>query len=78
MDKILIEMDMETGDFTVDYTNDGKGCGIDEALFAIVGLTKSVKENFDIPVVNVIGLICEQEALWDNPSQYKEEKDVLN
>lgn len=78
MDKILIEMDMETGDFTVDYTNDGKGCGIDEALFAIVGLTKSVKENFDIPVVNVIGLICEQEALWDKANDSEPEEKYIN
>lgn len=62
MEKIILEMNMENGDYSIDFSNDGKGIGVNEIMLALVGLTNSACKNFQIPFPEVIGILCESQS----------------
>lgn len=78
MDKIIINVDHVTGDYSIDFSNDGKGINTEEVLFAFTALAQTIKESFDFPVVNMIGLLCEQEAIWDKEDTVETTEENLN
>lgn len=78
MDKIIINVDHVTGDYSIDFSNDGKGINTEEVLFAFTALAQTIKESFDFPMVNMIGLLCEQEAIWDKANDSEPEEKSIN
>ena len=59
MERIVIEMNMENGDYSIDFSNDGKGIGTDELIFGIVGLTYAACNDFKVPFPELISILCQ-------------------
>ena len=59
MERIVIEMNMENGDYSIDFSNDGKGIGTDELIFGIVGLTYAACGDFKVPFPELISILCQ-------------------
>lgn len=62
MERIVIEMNMENGDYSVDFSNDGKGIGTDELIFGIVGMVHAACTDFKVPFPDLIGILCQTQS----------------
>lgn len=70
-DKILIELETTTGDYSIDFNNGGNGINTEGCLLAIVGLVRQAQDMFNIPFVNIVGLLCEEQTNAENNKQKK-------
>lgn len=74
-EKIIIEMDLESYDYTIDFNNGGNGINTEGCLLAIVGLVRQAQDMFNIPFANIMGLICEEQVNIENKKQEDTEED---
>ena len=68
MDKYTIEMDLETGYYIADYTNNGDGLNAEHLLFVIAASVEALNEKYGIEVSQVVDMLTSVVEEEDKPS----------
>lgn len=72
MDRLIIDMDNVSGDYSIDYTNDGKGLNGEHILFAYVAIVKELVNMLEISTIDLIDLLCQLDRAGYNTNPTSE------